>query len=80
MTFDADACTWRIEGDAAAVRRSSERNAVLEAIKDAGEPIKPNDIAVAADMKSGNVRRLVGKLLKDGMIKKASYGRYELVD
>jgi len=80
MTFDADACIWRIEGDAAAVRRSSERNAVLEAIRDAGEPIKPNDIAIAADMKSGNVRRLVGKLLKDGIIKKASYGRYELAD
>jgi hypothetical protein len=80
MTFDADACIWRIEGDAAAVRRSSERNAVLEAIRDAGEPIKPNDIAIAADMKSGNVRRLVGKLLKDGIIKKASYGRYELAE
>jgi hypothetical protein len=77
MTFDADACIWRIEGEAAVVRRSSERTAVLEAIEEAAEPIGPNDIAAATGMRAGNVRRLLGKLVKEGVIEKARYGRYK---
>ena len=44
MTFDRDTCIWHIAGDAAAIRRSAERNAVLGALREAGEPIGPNDI------------------------------------
>jgi RecA-family ATPase len=76
MTFDVDACLWRIAGDAAPLRRSHERNAVITAIKEAGEPIGPNDIAANVGMRSGNVRRLLGKLVKDGLIEKAARGRY----
>ena len=76
MTFDADACLWRIAGDAATLRRSHERNVVLDAIREAGEPIGPNDIAAATGMRSGNIRRLLGKLVKDGLIEKAARGRY----
>src|SRR5262245_7964283 len=77
MEFNRDACTWRIVGDAAPVRRSAERTLILDAITEAGEPIGPNDIAAEVRMKPGNVRRLLGKLVKDGAIEKAGkYGRY----
>jgi hypothetical protein len=77
LTFDRDACLWRIAGDAAPVQRSAERTLVLGAIEEAGEPIGPNDIAAEVGMKSGNVRRLLGKLVKEGAIEKAGkYGRY----
>jgi DNA-binding transcriptional ArsR family regulator len=75
-TFDRDSCLWRIEGDAAEVRRSTERTAVLEAIDDAGLPIGPSDIAATTGMRAGNVRRLLGKLLKEGVIEKERYGQY----
>jgi RecA-family ATPase len=77
VAFDTDACTWRIEGEAADVRRSSERAAVLEAIEEASDPIGPNDIAAAANMKAANVRKLLGKLAKEGLIEKVGYGRYK---
>jgi AAA domain/IclR helix-turn-helix domain len=76
LTFDREACLWRIEGDAAPIRRSSERTAILDAIAGAGEPIGPNDIAAEVGMRSGNVRRLLGKLVREGVIEKAGYGRY----
>jgi hypothetical protein len=75
VTFDRDSCLWRIAGDAAAIRRSTERNAVLGAIQEAGEPVGPNDIAATIGMRAGNVRRLIGKLIKEGMIEKAGYGK-----
>jgi RecA-family ATPase len=76
MSYDRDSCLWRITGDAADVRRSTERTTVLEAIEEAGEPIGPNDIAAATGMRAGNVRRLLGKLLKESAIEKAGYGKY----
>jgi hypothetical protein len=78
MQFDRDACTWRITGEAADVRRSAERDAVLTAIDEAGEPIGPNDIANAIGAKAGNVRFLLHKLLKEGEVEKAAYGKYRM--
>jgi AAA domain/IclR helix-turn-helix domain len=78
VTWDADACIWRIAGDAGTVRRSAERTAILDVIREAGEPVGPNDIANAAGMKATNVRFLLGKLVKDGAVRKAAYGKYEL--
>jgi hypothetical protein len=76
VTFNAEACTWTITGDAAEVRRTSEQRAVLEAIQEAGEPIGPNDIAGMTGMKAQNVRFLLRKLHNEGAIEKASYGKY----
>jgi hypothetical protein len=78
MTFDRQSCRWRIAGEAAEVKRSGERSAVLTAIEEAGEPIGPNDIAAAAGMRAGNVRRLLLKLVKEGAVEKEGYGRYKL--
>lgn len=76
MAFDAQTCLWRIAGDADAVRRSRERNAVLKAIQEANEPIGPNDVAAATGMKATNVRYLLGKLVEEGLLEKATYGKY----
>jgi DNA-binding Lrp family transcriptional regulator len=78
LTFDRDACLWRIAGDAAPVRQSAERAAILDAIAEAGQPIGPNDIATATGTKAGNVRFLLFKLVKEGVIEKAGYGKYQM--
>jgi hypothetical protein len=78
MTSDHDSCIWRVAGDAAPVRLSAERAAVLGAITEAGEPIGPKDIADDIGMRSGGVRRLLGKLVKEGSIEKARYGKYQM--
>jgi DNA-binding transcriptional ArsR family regulator len=76
MTFDRESCVWRMGDDAAVARRSAERNAVLEALADATEPMGPNDIAAAAGMRPVNVRNLLPKLIKEGLIEKVERGRY----
>src|SRR5262249_20328234 len=78
MTFDRNACIWRIAGDAAPVRQSAQRTAVLDAITEAGEPIGPNDIAAAAGTRPVNVRKLLAQLGQDGAIEKARYGKYQM--
>jgi hypothetical protein len=76
MTFNPEACTWTMGGDAADVRRSQERAAVLAAVEETDTPVGPRDIAAATGMKSTNVRCLLGQLVKEGAIEKASYGKY----
>jgi hypothetical protein len=56
------------------ITRSKERQAILDAIENAGGPIGPRDIAAA--MKAGNVRFLLLKLLQDFAIVRVRYGRY----
>jgi AAA domain/RepB DNA-primase from phage plasmid/IclR helix-turn-helix domain len=77
LSFDRGACLWRIEGEAADLRRSAERTAILDAIAEAKEPLTPTDIAAATRMKVPNVKFLLRKLLDEGVIEKAAYGSYQ---
>jgi AAA domain/IclR helix-turn-helix domain len=77
MEFDHGACIWRLGDDAVEVRRSAERTLILEAITEAGEPIGPNQIAAASGMRAVNIRRLLAKLVKEGVVSKAGYGKYQ---
>jgi AAA domain-containing protein/IclR-like helix-turn-helix domain-containing protein len=76
LTFDAESCLWRMAGDAVPVRRSAERAAVLDAITEAREPLTPTDIAATTRMRVPNVKFLLRKLLDEGVIERAAYGRY----
>jgi hypothetical protein len=78
MEFDRNACIWRIAGDAGPVRQSAQRTAILDAITEAGEPVGPDVIAREIGVRSVNVRKLLGKLVKDGAIEKAKYGKYQM--
>jgi hypothetical protein len=76
MRFDGRSGQWMLLGDADTVRRTDERKAILDALLDADEPLGPTAIADAAGMKSGNVRRLIGKMVKASEIVKTGRGKY----
>jgi hypothetical protein len=76
IAFDRKTCTWTITGEAVEVRRTEERQAVLDAITAAAEPIGPSDIAASAELKPVNVRKLLLKLVAEGAIEKTGYGKY----
>lgn len=67
---------WTVNGDAADVRRTSERNAILAALSEADDQMTPQDIANAADMKRNNVDRLLGKMALAGEVLKVARGKY----
>ncbi len=79
VQFDTNTCVWKVLGDAGEVRQSEQRSGIVEAMAEAGvEPLGPNQIAAAAGMKAGNVRRLLLKMAAAGLVKKAGYGKYTL--
>ena len=75
MRFDKESCLWRITGDAEQERQTKERRAILAAVQDASEPIGPKDIADTTRMKLANVKVLLGKMVRDGILDRAA-GKY----
>jgi hypothetical protein len=79
MTFNPDSCTWAGAGELGEVRASNARKAILAAMREIELPASPADIAAGANMKRDNVKKLLGRMIDDGSIKKSDYGKYDLV-
>src|SRR5262249_20279263 len=78
VTFNKQACTWTVEGNAEDVRRSAQQRAILAFLRETETPRTPIQIATGVGMKRPNVRGLLGKLVLDGSIQKAGPGKYAL--
>ncbi len=72
---------WQIAGEANEYNQSQERKNILQVLKEAAEPIPPKEIAETLGIppkKDYQIRQLLGKLLKDGMVSKTDNSRYYL--
>lgn len=69
---------WSLLGDANEVRRSKERNSIIEACTTLATPAGPKDIAATAGLKEGNVRRLLPQMVKAGELQKLERGAYRI--
>jgi RecA-family ATPase len=74
MKFDGG--VWSVLGDADEVARSSQRNAILEAMRCSQAAMTPGEIAKAVGIKSDSVGHLLAKMAKDGLVQKHSYGSW----
>lgn len=76
VTFDKTSAKWIVQGNVTDVRRSDERGNIVDALRQAGEAMSPNDLAIVTGMKSGNVRRLLMKMVETGEVQKSGRGSY----
>jgi hypothetical protein len=75
IQFERDVCRWRVLGEAADVRRSAARNAVLEALRADGE-MTPLQIADVTGKPRAAIRVLLGKMARDGEVRRLGKGKY----
>ena len=79
LQFDKPSCRWTILGEAADINRSAERGRVIAALEEAGEVLSVTEIMAAAGIKSrGAADMLLGRMVRDGVLRKVGRGRYEL--
>jgi hypothetical protein len=79
VSFDPDACRWRILGDAGAIRRSDERKAVIEALQAAVEPMSPTTIMNVAGLSNRNsVDILLHRMVTSGEVERMGRGLYAI--
>jgi hypothetical protein len=76
IVFSKDACRWTILGAAADIHQSDQRKAIIAVLIDSGEPMRINELAVATSMKRNPLEVLLGRMAKDGLIKRTGSGRY----
>ncbi|HEX2554730.1 MAG TPA: AAA family ATPase [Microvirga sp.] len=76
VTFNKDSCLWIVQGQAAEVRRTDERGAILALLEEADEPMTPTEISALTNSKSGATRKLLHVMAKAGEVMKAGRGRY----
>jgi hypothetical protein len=76
IQFNKNTCRWTILGAAAEVRQSDQRKAIIAALTERGEPMRINELVAATGMKRNPLELLLGRMLKDGSIRRTGTGRY----
>jgi len=67
---------WNLTGEAAAIRKTTERSKILSALLIADDAMGPREVAIAAEMSRNNVDQLLFKMAKAGEVEKTGRGRY----
>jgi len=76
--FDKTTCRWTILGEASAVRRSAERQRVIAALTETRGPLSVREIMSEAKLTRNAADVLLGRMAKDGEIKRVGRGSYSL--
>jgi hypothetical protein len=72
---------WRILGEASERAKTSERQAILDELREAdGAALSPAQIATATGKQRTNIQHLLKRLQAEGLIEKAGYGKWKLSD
>ncbi|MCJ2120651.1 helicase RepA family protein [Methylobacterium sp. J-001] len=77
LSFDRTTGAWTMLGAAADVRRSDERNLILDALRNSPEPMSPKDIMLSAGLENRNALDvMLFRMVTAGEIDKAGRGLY----
>jgi len=76
LKWDDATVSWNLLGNAAEYRISQERQAIINLLRQASEPMSSKDIAAALGKNYSTVRYNLSNMFKDGQVQKASTGRY----
>ena len=76
VIFDKFDCRWVVQGEASQVRRTDERQKILDILLEVADAMSPSEIADATAMPRNNVKQLLFKMAKKGEVNKVRRGRY----
>lgn len=76
MVFDKESGRWSVVGDAAEIAKTSERQEILDALKEAGEPMGGTELANVVGKKRDNVQHLLARMVREGKVAKVGKGKY----
>jgi len=76
LSWDAAACTWTAQGDAATYRLNKERREIIELLERWDEPMGPKAVADALGKDYNATRQLMFKMHGDGQLSQVGYGKY----
>jgi hypothetical protein len=79
LGWDANVCTWTIQGDAEQYKISKERREIRQVVEEADEPVTPTYVADALGKSFNTVKKLMWEMSRDGQLRSTGNGRYTTV-
>jgi len=76
LRWDAAIASWSLMGDAEEFRMSEERREIVDLLRRVGEELGPKEIAQMLGRSYGAVRVMLPEMANDGLIARASRGKY----
>ena len=76
LKFDNTTLSWNLMGKAEEVKNTEQQQILYDAIKDYGHPLSPKEMKVMTGLDLQYIKNTLPKLLKQGNITKAGYGKY----
>lgn len=78
LALEFDSGLWTFEGDAAEVKRSEERQAVLRVLAEAGKPMTSAEVALTLDWSKDRARVLMWRMAAAGDLRSLGKATYRL--
>jgi hypothetical protein len=79
LGWDANVCTWTIQGDAEQYKISKERREIWQVVEVADEPVTPTYVADALGKSFNTVKKLMWEMSRDGQLRSTGNGKYATV-
>jgi hypothetical protein len=76
IQFSKDTCRWTILGAAADIHQSDQRKKIIAVLIDSSEPLKVTELVAATGMKRNPLELHLGRMVKEGLIKRTGSGVY----
>lgn len=80
LRWDDDIKSWALAGDASEYRLSQERQEIIALLQRSPGPQRPKEVATALQKNVSTVTNILHKMSSEGLVRTASYGKYELVN
>ncbi len=78
LEFDSETFQWGINSLDETPRMTSERQEIYDLIRNHNGPMQTGEIAAALGKSGSNISKMIGKIVKDGILVIVSYGVYDL--
>jgi hypothetical protein len=79
LGWDANVCTWTIQGEAEQYKLSKARQEILHIVEITDEPVTPTYVADALGKNFNAVKKTMWEMSRDGQLSSTGSGRYTLV-
>lgn len=76
LRWDSSRGAWTYLGDAGEYRMSKERREIFDLLGENDEPLQPKEVAADLGKNPANVRQLMVKMIDEGLLDRAGYGKY----
>jgi RecA-family ATPase len=76
IELDTQLLSWRLLGERAEVKSTNDQQRIYDTLKESTEELTPKELSEITGLKDFYVKKILGKFVDDGSIKRTGHGKY----